>query len=233
MASQNPQPNTIKIAFYTVKADGSRVGLRAPYHPDAIEALRALGARWNGEAWLADPRDAARLRDIAQAVYGTDGTPCAVVDVRVVLSAARPAMRWDGDNNLFLLGRQIARRAARDYRAMLGDGVAVIAGAFSASGGSRNNPTIGPLDGITVEVRDVPAVLADAAIAAGWAVEVPGSRREPHSQPVPAVDAGTGNVTPDTDPADALLAAARAALAALSPEQRMRLLTEALGDDSN
>lgn len=233
MASRNPQPQGIKFGHYRVVAGGSeRVGILAPYHPDAISRFRALGGAWDGTRWLFDPRDEARVRDIAVAVYGTDGTPHGVVDVRVVLTAARAAVRWESDASMFLLGRQIARRAARDYRVQLGDGVAVIAGAFAATGGSRANPAIGSLDGITVEVRDVPAVLADQAIAAGWAVEVPGSRREPASQPVPAVDAGTGNVTPGGDPAEALMAAARAALAAISPEQRMRLLTEALGDDN-
>lgn len=36
MASQNPQPSSVKIGFYTMQADGSRrAGIRAPYHPAA------------------------------------------------------------------------------------------------------------------------------------------------------------------------------------------------------
>lgn len=224
MASQNPQPSSVKIGFYTMQADGSRrAGIRAPYHPAAVARFRALGGQWNGDVWLFDPRDEARVRDAATAVYGTDGTPSAVVDVRVTLTVARQATLWEGDNNLFLLGRQIARRPYRDARVALGDGVVIVEGRFSGAGGSAKNPALGNLDGITVEVRDVPAVLADQAIAAGWAEEVPGSRREPQAQPAPAPPAAV-------DPAVALLDAARAALRALTPEQRVRLLTEALDE---
>ncbi len=148
MASQNPPSNNIKIAFYTMQADGSRrVGIRAPYHPAAVSRFRALGGQWNSEVWLFDPRDEARVRDAATAIYGTDGTPSALVDVRVTLTAARPHALWDGDNNLFLFGRQIARRPYRDARVSLGDGVVIVEGRFSGAGGSAKNPALGSLDG--------------------------------------------------------------------------------------
>lgn len=144
---------------------GDKIMALTPYHPDLVEEARALNGKWHAgdSAWLFDERDEARVYQMVCKVFGTDGKePVEVCDVEMVLVGSQTA-----DNSRFALGRQIVSRPSRDSRVKLGDGVTVVAGQFSSSGGSRNNPAIMSRreEPVTVLVRDVPVSLAQAAVA--------------------------------------------------------------------
>jgi hypothetical protein len=131
----------------------------SPYHPAMLTAAKRLNAWWDGVRWTFDIRDEDRVRETFRRVYGTDGTPVRVVDVRLDLK------RWysvdeDGDDRVvYFGGREICHRPSRDSRVRLGTGVILVDGDFHASGGSVKYPALGieDLDELVVEVRDVPA----------------------------------------------------------------------------
>jgi len=147
----------IKISIVEVGGE-SRIRVKSPYHPDFPKYAKNLGGKWDADkrVWFFDPRDEGSVRDLCQDCFGTDGkTEPDLVDCRIRLACFQGADAW-------FAGRRIARRGARDWPVKLGDGVVVVGrGEFCSSGGSRRNPRITFIgDSITLEVRDVPAVLA-------------------------------------------------------------------------
>lgn len=130
--------------------------LRAPFNPEANTDYRNIGGKWKEEhrAWRFDVRDRDRLREILRTHFGRDDRPVlksvtARVDLDEAASGYRPEIR--------MFGRVIAARLHRDAPVRLGDGVILIDGKFSSSGGSVRNPEVGALEGIILEVRDIPA----------------------------------------------------------------------------
>ena len=145
-----------------------KVELASPYHPDLPAAAKSLGGKFDrqGKTWVFDARDYDRVRELARSIYGTDGT-ADTVSVRVDLSSS--GYFNDGiirDADLWSLGRLLVGRKYRDAAVRLGEGVILVQGKFADRGGSRNNPSIGPVDGIVLEVRDVPEPLATEAAEA-------------------------------------------------------------------
>lgn len=136
------------------------VSVRTPYHPEFPASARDMGGRWVAPDWVFDARDEKRVRDLCLDIWGTDGTPCELVTLRV--SAGRGV--WDGagkSSEIYLAGRLVAKVFGRDdQRARLGDGVVVIQGRFYG-GGSRANPACDYADGTQFELRDVPREIAE------------------------------------------------------------------------
>lgn len=143
----------------TISTAGQTLTCKTPYHPDFPRAARDLGGKWKDPAWVFDARDAQRVRDLCLDIWGTDGTPCELVTLRVVLAGAA-IDRAGNDTEIYIGGRRCAWVFGRDdQRARLGDGVVLVAGRVFGSG-SRNNPDISWSEGATVEVRDIPAEMA-------------------------------------------------------------------------
>lgn len=85
--------------------------------------------------------------------------------VRITLRA------WDGGESVLrFAGRQIAQRRERDWKVRLADGVTVVEGEFEKKGGSRRNPEIGHVDGVVLEIRDLPVELLNADIELSYEV---------------------------------------------------------------
>ena len=213
-----------------------------PYHPAFPVRARALGGRWDGRAWRFDPRDVDTVRQICREIYGVDpladpAAPLDVITVRVRLGVTgytaddTYAPMLGVGSQLFLLGRELASRSGRDTAVRLGTGVILVSGGFPRSGGSAKRPDLCPEEGTVLEVRDVPSALiaqldprqrvhidvvmtdpAAARDALDLAAEI-AAKRAPAR--LPSVD-------------DTPIEIARRALAALTPEERVRLLTEAL-----
>lgn len=142
------------------RTGNGRVKLAAPYHPGLPSRARALGGKFDPstKTWHFDARDEERVREIARALYGTDGKDAPpLVTIRVNLDKIRP-----NGGSLWLAGREVAARLGRDLPARLGEGVIVISGGFPSTGGSRAHPRLEPKSGTVLEVRDVPEVLARA-----------------------------------------------------------------------
>lgn len=148
----------VSVKTVNMKNGEQKVKLESPFHPDMSREARAIGGDWNGgaKAWYFDVRDEQRVRNLAIKLFGTDGSaPIDLVDVRVTLSGRGSQEEWR-------FGRLLAKRWSRDAPVSLGDGVVVIEGQFSKSGGSRNYPRVDWIgDSITLEVRDVPRSMVD------------------------------------------------------------------------
>lgn len=151
----------------TTNAAGRIVAI-TPYHPSFPGQARALGGKFDRETktWNFDPRDEARVREMVTGIFGTDGTPTETVTVRV--TAVAP---FEDARSLYLAGREILTKPGRDIAPRLGEGVVKLAGTFNRRGGSVANPIIGGIEGVVLEVRDLPAVAADLELD-GWKIEV-------------------------------------------------------------
>lgn len=133
------------------------VALFCPYHPDLSPAAMGLGGKYGGSnLWTFDSRDEERVKEMARKIYGTDGSPVDVATVRIDTSKLN--RRELASQELWLLGRLIAKRGGRDYPVRLGEGVILIFGNFEKSGGSAKYPALGATDAV-IEVRDVPLPL--------------------------------------------------------------------------
>ncbi|MFJ4418773.1 hypothetical protein [Streptomyces sp. NPDC088925] len=146
------------MSTVTITTENGKTSVHSPYHPDWPSQARDLGGKWRGGAWVFDARDETRVRELARAVYGTDGSPDEdTVTVRL------PAPHLTGEANRpvawWAFGREIAARFSRDERVRLGDGVVIVSGGFERGGGSVKYPSLNPKDGTVVEVRDVPRAL--------------------------------------------------------------------------
>lgn len=148
---------TVKITMANMKDGSEKIKVESPFHPEFPKHAKNLGGRWNSSAraWYFDPRDEASVRDLCRDCFGTDGNgELETVDCRVTLVGTQSDSVW-------FAGREICRRAARDWDVKLGDGVVVVDGDFQSSGGSRKYPQVTFTgDSVTLEVRDVPANLA-------------------------------------------------------------------------
>ena len=137
---------------------GDKVTVKAPYHPRFVSRAKGLGGKWSPSkrAWEFDVRDEDAVRRLCRDVYGTDGDDnVPLVTVRYTITSV------DADKqSLYKFGRLIARRRGRDIRVSLGDGVVIVEGKFAPTGGSAKYPAIGG-EGVVLEVRDVPATLAE------------------------------------------------------------------------
>jgi len=147
------------VRIYTDE-DGKLV-LDCPYHPAIPARAKTAGGRFDGgrRVWTFDPRDEARIRQMAIDIFGTDGREqVPTVTVRVDLDTVKP-----GSNNLFALGRELLHRPGRDASVRLGDKVVLLAGGFPSRAGSARYPELAPNPGTVIEVRDVPLPLAQSA----------------------------------------------------------------------
>ena len=145
----------------------------ALYHPEFPRRAARLGGKWSPETkeWSFYAREEEAVRKLCIQTYGSDGETADLVDV---IATARQDMvaRRAG---IFLAGRCIARARDRDGGARLGEGVIQIDGPCPRSGGSRQYwETIVPSQ-CRVQVRDVPRIAVEAAMAdarSGWDIEI-------------------------------------------------------------
>jgi hypothetical protein len=142
-----------------IRTDGQKVYATSPFHPDMRAGAKRLNGRWLDPAWVFDARDEERVRDLLRSIYGTDGTPCQTVDVRLDVKKWYDYDAAGDDRTIYFAGREIAYRPARDSAVRIGDGVVLVEGSFTPTGGSVKYPSIGVsyVDTIVVEVRDIPA----------------------------------------------------------------------------
>lgn len=147
-----------------ITQDGNRITVVSPFHNDFAGAARQLGGKWNGSAWTFDARDTQRVRDLLMDMFGTDGTPCKLVTIRVVADTAiiKTQQGKFGGASIYLDGMPVAKvRTKNDDSAMLSDGIVITSGKFYG-GGSTRNPDVNWDRGTVFEMRDIPAAKAEA-----------------------------------------------------------------------
>jgi hypothetical protein len=187
----------------SVILEGERLRVRSPYHPDFPPRARNLGGKWvhNDQEWVFDLRLEEEVRKLLVRIYGWDGTyPVLIADVRVILD--RLPSKWREDRSIWLLGRELVSRPGRDARVKLGPGVALEAGGFPPSGGSRKYPALKWHPGTVLKVFDVPVAKIEAVREKHPEAieEIPGTRRSVQ---------GADQVVPAPDPAKAAREVAR------------------------
>ncbi|WP_431781688.1 helix-turn-helix domain-containing protein [Streptomyces chumphonensis] len=144
-----------------VSLDTGKLALVSPYHPDMPADARKIGGKWDrdNKAWIFDPRDENRVREMARRYFGTDGSSEAdadLVTVRVDLGA------YEREQTARFAGRVIARRRSRDADIELGRDVVLVEGRLAGPGGSVRYPQLGVADGTIVEIRDLPRAALQA-----------------------------------------------------------------------
>jgi len=142
----------------TITTTDTQIAVVAPYNPEFVDAARRIAGKWHAadKSWRFDIRDEARVRELCQTIYGSDGRTQDLVTVRVRFEKAA-AVRC---GPIAVAGRTIARAFGRDGGAKLGDGVILESGGFR-SGGSVKNWETQVVDGTAVLVRDFPRATAE------------------------------------------------------------------------
>lgn len=144
-----------------IETFASTTYLISPYNPDLPARAKAIGGRWDAgrKAWKFDSRDEDRVRDLARAIYGTDGSPADdgdLVTVRVRLADYEVNDHYRKEPVARFAGRMIAERTGRDKPVHLAPGVVLIEGHLPSSGGSMRYPLIEAGDDVILEIRDLP-----------------------------------------------------------------------------
>jgi len=151
----------------TISTVANQLVVTAPYNPAFPPEAKTLGGKWSArdKAWVFDARDEERVRELVRSKYGSDGSDSDEpgVTVRVVLHELDRDAR--NQQTVALAGQIIAERRSRDEAVRLPRGVVLIEGQFQGSGGSVRYPALDKLDGVVVEVRDLPRAAAAKAIA--------------------------------------------------------------------
>lgn len=140
------------------------VALVAPYHPDIVNAMRALNGsfdRVNGY-WLVDEDDENTLRELAKDVFGTDDFASSE-KATVRLTFKKTISEEHG--SIFLGGREIAKASGRDSGAKLGEKVVLIDGKLPSSGGSVKNWKTVIFENSVLDLRKLPLDAAKKMIA--------------------------------------------------------------------
>lgn len=179
---------------------GSPIVVTAPnYHPDFVAAAKRLRGRFVDGKWRFDHRDEERVRMACIEIWGAcEGDPC------LTFATVRLRIRSHGARELYVAGRKVAERRARDEEVRLGPSCAITSGRFASSGGSVKHPAIGHAAGaepVVIEVRDVPR-----EIAGGFVAETDGAELvEDEGAPPPVLDPARASAeeapAPDLDPA--------------------------------
>lgn len=131
----------------------------APFNARFNERAVKLSGRWNPvkRAWVFDTRDEQRVRDLLIEIYGTDGTPTETVTIRLDAAIWKPTDRDGNERSMYFAGRKVIWRQFRDDPVYMPYGVLLLEGQFAGVAGSTRYPELGPLDGVVLEIKDVPA----------------------------------------------------------------------------
>lgn len=141
----------------SIEVEGDYVYVDAPYDEDFIKGVRSLRGKWDKPYWVFDARDEDRIRSLCLKVYGDNGIAAdKLVTVRI---DAEKYDKWPGQE-IRIAGRALVRRMERDRAVQLAPRTHVVEGAFKSRGGSRKNPRIEKVEGVVLEVRDIPLSVA-------------------------------------------------------------------------
>lgn len=159
----------------TIETAGNHAYLVAPYSPAANDDYKATGGRWDRDrrAWRFDVRDIEKVRAVVREHFGYDDQATEGVDVRVTLSGT-----YGRGAECRYFGRVLAERTERDRPVRLGRDVVLAEGRFERSAGSVKSPAVGDVDGIVLEVRNVPAGHADLELDEVEVIETGGVDRD-------------------------------------------------------
>jgi hypothetical protein len=114
-----------------ISARDGKIAVVGPFSTENNTNWRELGGKFSGGAWLLP--DNKTTRETLVELFGAKSE---LVEVEV------PASRARGDAIVQIGGYVLAQRRDRDSRVCMPDGVSLLRGRFSASGGSRKSPRV-------------------------------------------------------------------------------------------
>jgi len=147
----------------SMNVKGDEVIVSSPYNSSFLSKAKALRGKWNSveKTWIFPTDLLKEVQDLLRSIYGF-GEETVDVEIRLKGRIGQASLR----------GRNLLSRKYRDGRVLIGDGVSVLDGEFSDSGGSCRYPAVGEFDG-TLLVRDVPkSHLVEVEKIGGWQTEV-------------------------------------------------------------
>lgn len=131
-----------------------KIAVKSPYQPDFVDFARKINGKFDrgNKVWVFDARDQSKVETALQKIYGYGAKR--FVDRRIKIT---PDGVYD-ENPLWLYGRQIANRFARDSAVRLGEGVIILKGEFTGSAGSSKYPELIGSRGkpVILLIRDIP-----------------------------------------------------------------------------
>lgn len=138
-----------------IKIQNGKITMKAPFNSDLNEDSQGLGGRFDRftKSWIFPERVLEPLRAALRAHFGYDDRPYSAVTVHVSLSGTYGR----GSTELEYFGRTLIHRPGRDAQVRLASNVRIFKGLFEESAGSMQYPALGNVDGIVLEVRDVPS----------------------------------------------------------------------------
>lgn len=147
-----------------VTVDG-KLYVVSPYSRDFVDMAHQLGGKWDKErrAWAFDPALEAKVLDVLRDVYGWEPEPVdqPTETVAITINLDKVPSRLEEGRAYMFFGQKLLWRPGRDLPVRLADGVAVIDGKFTASGGSRANPCVDWMPGTRIRIPGMtPAKLA-------------------------------------------------------------------------
>ncbi len=171
-----PSPR-IKVSY--LGNDQQYIAVKSPYHPELPVLAKQTGGKWDssGNVWYFDRRIESRVKDLFLRVYHEwneiENPVNLIVDVTRARAQSTPNLNNDfqswhgtGQASLWVGGRLIAERRGRDYSVKTGNGVILLTGGWPNSGGSVKNVSLATKEGTTVEIMDMPGVVAARLIKA-------------------------------------------------------------------
>ncbi len=135
-----------------VTGDGVTTSI-TPFNEEFVSFARSRGARWNQVCWTFDARDDFAVREECRRIFGTDGTPCEMVTLKVSLDHLNTS-----ESLVMFAGRELGRRGGKTTPVVLAPGVFVIAGGFPEKLPAALG--LGALPGTALGMRDVPRSFA-------------------------------------------------------------------------
>lgn len=143
-----------------LKVDEGQLFVHCPFRESLMNRFRELGGKGSLNDWTFDAREKDRVAQLCDEYFGHHGDPVPLCDIRFNLADAI-GEKSHSDKRLFLFGRLCASRLDRDKAPTMGEGVVVVEGRFEPSEGSKAHPKIGWVEGIVLEIRDVPVALVE------------------------------------------------------------------------
>ena len=144
-----------------------KIAITSPYSAAYVRDIKQIGGKWNptSKTWTVDERDEDRLNTVLAQHFGwnPEQGEGELVTFRITLTGRNAYTR-----EYTIAGRRIAYRAYRDSAPILADGVVIVEGNFTSSGGSKAGPMLFDAKtpqgkAVTLEVRDFPKGALEAA----------------------------------------------------------------------
>ncbi len=147
-----------------IETKDGRAYISAPYNPEFVNRIKAMGGRWEASSrrWSVQDNAVDAVRAMMLDIYGENDETPAAERVTLVVHAVDGADALRGA--ITLAGKTIAKAFGRDSGAKIGDDVAFISGAPYSAGSAKGWFTVIPA-GATFEVYNVAQSKAREVIA--------------------------------------------------------------------